>query len=196
MKTVTGVFDSWRAAEHAVERLHEAGFSADDLSFLTPKTSDTELDSVPTTEGEQPGMGAAVGGVVGGAVGLSGGVQIAAALTSLLVPGVGTVLAAGFAGAALAGVAGAAGGAAAGRALENALTEGLPKDELYFYIDELKKGRSVIICRSGDEQKLERARQLLEACALSVDAARDRRWIGLGTATSDRKSENAGKDKC
>jgi hypothetical protein len=196
MKTVTGVFDSRRPAERALERLREIGFSDSELSFLTPETTDTELNSVPTTEGEQPGMGAAVGGVVGGAVGLSGGVQIAAALSSLLVPGVGTVLAAGFAGAALAGIAGAAGGATAGRALEDALTEGLPRDELYFYIDELKKGRTVIICRTGDEEKLERARQALEACALSLDAARERRWVGLGSATSDRKPENAGKEKC
>ncbi|MGH7928108.1 MAG: hypothetical protein ACREQV_09955, partial [Candidatus Binatia bacterium] len=196
MKTVTGVFDSRSAAESALQRLRESGFGDDELSFLTPGTSDSELESVPTTEGEQPGMGAAVGGVVGGAVGLSGGVQLAGALSTLLVPGIGPVLAIGFAGAALAGTAGVVGGAAAGGALEDALTEGLPKDELYFYVDELKKGRTVIICRTDNEEKLESARRILDSCAVSLDAARDKRWIGLGSATTDRKADDPENEKC
>jgi hypothetical protein len=196
MKTVTGIFDSRAAAEHALHRLRESGFADNELSVLTPETSEAELNAIPTTEGEQPGMGAAVGGVVGGAFGLSGGIQLATAISSVLVPGVGAVLAIGFAGAALAGAAGVAGGAAAGRALEHALTEGLPKDELYFYIDELKKGHTVIICGTDDEEKLESARQTLESCAMSRDAARERRWIGLGSATTDQKSESSENKKC
>ena len=195
MKTVTGIFDSRSAAEHALKQLQAAGFSDQEISFLTPETSDTELNAVPTSEGEQPGMGSALGGVVGGAVGLSGGIQIAAALSSVLVPGVGTVLALGFAGAALAGAAGAIGGAKAGSMVEDALTEGLSKDELYFYIDELKKGRSVIICRSDDEARLESAKQTLGSYAQSLDAARDQRWIGLGNAPLDQKSDDSDAKK-
>jgi len=191
MKTATGVFDSRSTAEAALRQLQQSGFSSEEISFLTPDTSEADLHAVPTTDGEQPGMGSAIGGVVGGAVGLSGGVQIAAALSSLLVPGVGTVLAMGFAGAALAGVAGAVGGAKVGGVVEDRLTEGLPKDELYFYIDELKKGRSVIICRTGEEARLEEAKRILGASALSLDAARDQRGIGLGSATTDRKPNNS-----
>jgi hypothetical protein len=190
MKTVTGIFNSRSAAEHALKQLQQSGFAGTEISFLTPETSDEELNAIPTSEGEQPGMGSALGGVVGGAIGLSGGIQIAAAISSVLLPGVGTVLAIGFAGAALAGAAGAVGGAKAGSVVEDALTEGLPKDELYFYIDELKKGRSVIICRTDDEAKLERARQTLGTAAQSLDAAREQRWIGLGNATVDRKSDD------
>jgi hypothetical protein len=191
MKTVTGIFNSRSAAEQTLQRLQEFGFTDKELSFLTPGASDEELNAVPTSEGEQPGMGSALGGVVGGAVGLSGGIQLAAALSSVLVPGVGTVLALGFAGAALAGTAGAIGGAKAGGVVEDALSEGLPKDELYFYIEELKKGRTVIICRTDDEAKLENAQQILGASAQSVDAARDQRWIGLGSATVDQKPEDS-----
>jgi hypothetical protein len=187
MKTVTGIFTSRPAAQAALAELQKSGFDGTEISFLTPETSDAEINAVPTTDGEQPGMGSAIGGVVGGAVGLSGGVQIAAAISSVLVPGVGTVLAMGFAGAALAGVAGAIGGAKAGSVVEDALTEGLPRDELYFYIDELKKGRSVIICRTDDEAKLESARRIMGSSALALDAAREQRGIGLGSATVDRK---------
>ena len=196
MKTATGIFNSRSTAEYALQRLQQSGFSGNEISFLTPETSDAEINAIPTAEGEQPGMGSALGGVVGGAVGLSGGMQIAAAISSVLVPGVGPVLAIGFAGAALAGVAGAVGGAAAGGALEDALTAGLPKDELHFYVDELKKGRSVIICRTDDEAKLESARQVLDTCAQSLDAARDQRWIGLGNATIDRKADSPENKKC
>jgi hypothetical protein len=179
MKTTTGIFNSRSAAEHALQRLRQSGFAEDEISFLTPETSDEEINAIPTTEGEQPGMGPALGGVVGGAIGLSGGMGVAAAISSLFLPGVGPVLAVGFAGAALAGAAGVLGGASAGGALEDALTEGLPKDELYFYVDMLKKGGSVIICRTDDEQKLEKARQTLKSCGASLDAARDQSWIGL-----------------
>lgn len=190
MKTVTGIFNSRSAAEQVLQRLQQSGFTEKEVSFLTPETSEKELNAVPTSEGEQPGMGSALGGVVGGAVGLSGG-MVAAALSSVLVPGVGTVLALGFAGAALAGTAGAIGGAKVGSVAEDALTEGMSKDELYFYIDELKKGRTVIICRTDDEGRLETAKQTLGSYAQSLDAARDQRWIGLGTATVDQKTDDS-----
>ena len=159
MKTVTGIFNSRHAAEDVLQELHQAGFPDEDISFLTPDTDKADVNAVPTTDGEQPGMGPALGGVVGGAVGLSGGI-IAAALSSVVLPGVGAVLAMGFAGAALTGIAGAIGGAKVGSVVEDSLTEGLPKDELYFYIDELKKGRSVIICRTDDEAKIESAKRI------------------------------------
>ncbi|HEX2228981.1 MAG TPA: hypothetical protein VHM64_17745 [Candidatus Binatia bacterium] len=189
MKTVTGIFNSRQAAENVLQELRQAGFTSGDISFLTPDTNKTDLNAVPTTDGEQPGMGPAIGGVVGGAVGLSGGMQIVAALSSVLVPGVGAVLAMGFAGAALTGIAGAIGGAKLGSVVEDSLTEGLPKDELYFYIDELKKGRSVIICRTDDEAKLESAKRILGSAAVSLDAARDQRGIGLGSAAINRKPD-------
>jgi hypothetical protein len=195
MRTVTGIFASRTAAEAVLPRLEEIGLTSEEISLLTPESGTEAVTSVPTTDGEQPGMGAAIGGVVGGAIGLSGGIQIATALSSLLIPGVGPVLAMGFAGAALAGAAGAFGGAKLGQVAENSLSEGLPKDELYFYVDELKKGRSVIICRSDDDSKLERARQVIAACAQVVDAAREQRGIGMGNATIDRVSDRNKSDR-
>ena len=101
MSTVAGIFNSSADAESAVEALHMAGIDDDRVSLLTPGTSESQLDDVPTTETEQPGMGKAVGGVVGGALGVAGGGALSAAAASLLIPGVGPVLAAGLVGAAL-----------------------------------------------------------------------------------------------
>jgi hypothetical protein len=183
MSTVTGIFNSSADAEHAVEALHMAGVGDDRVSLLTPGTSESQLDDVPTTETEQPGMGKAVGGMVGGALGVAGGLQLGAAAASLLIPGVGPVLAAGLVGAALLGAGGAATGMAAGGALEDSMAEGLPHDELFVYEDALRRGRSVVLVVADDEVSEGVARDLFkEVGAESVDAARDAWWVGLRDA--------------
>ena len=183
MSTVAGIFNSSAEAERAVEALRTAGIGEDRISLLTPGTSDSKLDEVPTTETEQEGMGKAVGGVVGGALGIAGGGALSAAAASLLIPGVGPVLAAGLVGAALFGAGGAATGMAAGDALEDSMAEGLPHDELFVYEDALRRGRSVVLVVGDDEVTEGIARDLFkEAGAESVDAARDEWWVGLRDA--------------
>ena len=53
MDSVVGIFGSRQAAEHALARLVDAGFTSDRLNLLTPDASDAELASVPTSEQEQ-----------------------------------------------------------------------------------------------------------------------------------------------
>lgn len=107
METVAGVFNSRADAERAFQRLQSAGISPDRMAFLTPGTSDETVEAaVPTTETEQPGMGKALGGSVGGAMGVAGGASLGAAAASLLIPGVGPVIAGGIIGAALLGAGG------------------------------------------------------------------------------------------
>lgn len=183
MSTVAGIFQSRADAERAAENLRSVGLASDRINFLTPGTTDQEVESsVPTTETEQPGMGSALGGTVGGAMGAAGGLTIGATLASLLVPGVGPVLAAGVIGAALLGAGGAAAGAAAGSAMEDSV-EGLPHDELYVYEDALRRGRSVVIVLASDDAEAEAARGVFaQAGAESVDAARESWWVGLRDA--------------
>jgi hypothetical protein len=183
MSTVAGIFNSTAEAERAVEALRMANIPEDRVSLLTPGTSESQLDDVPTTETEQEGMGKAVGGVVGGALGVAGGLHLGAAAASLLVPGVGPVLAAGLVGAALLGAGGAATGMAAGGALEDSMAEGLPHDELFVYEEALRRGRSVVLVVADDEVSEGVARDLFkEVGAESVDAARDAWWVGLRDA--------------
>jgi hypothetical protein len=182
MSTVAGIFNSRAEAEAAVRALLGAGFGEDRISLLTPGASQSQLDDVPTTETEQPGMGAALGGTVGGALGIAGGLQLGAAAASLFLPGVGPVLAAGIA-AALLGAGGAATGAAVGGSLEDSMARGLPQDELFVYEDALRRGRSVVIVVADDEARADAARGIIsQAGAESVDAARDEWWVGLRDA--------------
>jgi hypothetical protein len=176
MKTVAGIFLSSDDALRAVANLQSLGIPRRDITVLTPGASQRQVDAVPTDEGEQPGMGKAIGAVVGGAVGAASGVPIGAALVSLMVPGIGPVIASGILGAALLGV----GGAAIGGALEDNLSEGLPKDEIFVYEDALRHGRTVLIAPVRDDGLADEARvALLASGADSVDAAREQWWIGL-----------------
>src|SRR5205085_4028872 len=165
MMTVVGVFASREAGERAVRRLGTVGFTPDRISLLTPSSSEAEVHSVPTTEAEPPGIGRAIGAVAGGAAGASGGMQ-AAALLSMVLPGVGPVLVLGAIGAVLLGV----GGAAVGAALDRNLREGLPRDEVYVYEDALRRGKTVVIAVAQDETQTERGRKVLtEAGAETID---------------------------
>jgi len=169
MHTAIGIYVTSRAAELACRRLR-AELPGTRVRVLASDTSARELAAaLPTDDAEQPGMGAAVGGVVGGAVG--------AAAASLLVAPVGAVAVIGLAAGALLGVGA---GATAGSSLEEALSIGLPKDELFLYEDALRQGRVVVAVFADDDARAEAARALLiETGAESVDAARERWWTGL-----------------
>ena len=182
METITGVFPLRAAAELTRARLESNGFSEDNLILLAPGASPRELDSVPTEGAEQPGMGKAVGGVIGGAVGLAAG----AALANIFLPGVGPVVALGLG----VGGVGAATGASGGDALETMLTRGLPKDEIFFYEDALRQGRSIVVVLSKDENLTKLARDMMVSNgAESIDAAREQWWIGLRDAEALEYSE-------
>ena len=193
MQTVVGIFTSQKAAEHAAERLYSLGITREHINFLVPGASVADLEEVPTTETEQPGMGPAIGSVVGGAVGASGGLMSAAVL-SAIIPGIGPVMAIGLTALSLVGaIGGVLAGAAAGGALENAMSDGLPKDELFLYEDALRQGRTVLIVLTEDATQAEAARvALAQAGAESLDAARDAWWVGLRDAEAEAYAAQGG----
>jgi len=183
VESVVGIFPSVEGARRAAAAISRAGVPADRLSVLTPGSPEGEIHSrVATSETEQPGMGKAVGGVVGGVVGATTGAGLGALAASLLVPGFGALAAAELLGAALLGVGGVAGGAAAGGALEEKLSHGLPKDELYLYEDALRRGHSVVFVLV-EEDEVDRTRAALDAAgAESLDAAKESWWVGIRDA--------------
>jgi len=198
MDTIVGVFRSIEAARGGVSQLTSAGFRKRQLSVLFPGASEEEIHSIPTSDTEQPGMGGAMGGVVGAALGMAGGFELGAGV-ALLIPGVGPVLAIGIAGAALFGVGGAFGGTALGEAAEQDSTVGVPADEVFFYEDALRQGRSLVIVMPKNAAEAEKARKALAlAEAESLDAAREAWWIGLRDAEEEHYralGENFAKDQ-
>ena len=181
MQSVAGVFAERAAAELAAAKLEEVGVARDRVVVLAPG-GDTRR--VPTDEGERPGMG----GVVGAVAGAAAGFPLGAALT-LLIPGVGPVVASGLIGAALLG----AGGAALGSTLEESMVTGLPRDELFVYEDALRRGRSVVVALIDDEALAAAARRaLIAAGAETVDAAAEQWWVGLRSAEQERYADGPG----
>jgi hypothetical protein len=89
-ETAIGVFSSRDRAGEAAKQLRERGVPEESIILLTRSESEAKNSARE--------FGASVGGFVGGAVGMSAGVAAA----TLLVPGLGPVLALGFGAARLA----------------------------------------------------------------------------------------------
>jgi len=194
MESMVGIFNSLADAKRAAAMLRTLGIAEGRITVLSPHTPEAEIqEQIPMTDTEQPGMGQAMGGTVGAALGVAGGATAGAAAASLLVPGVGPVLAMGILGAALFGVGGAAAGAYAGDAMEKGMADGLPHDELYVYEHALRRGRSVVIAFADGDQIAENARaELARAGAESIDAAREEWWIGLRAAELEHYTGQGG----
>ena len=194
MESIVGIFNSFADAKRASAILRTLGIPDNRITALSSHTTDAELEAqIPTTETEQPGMGAALGGTVGAALGTAGGLEAGAAAASFLIPGVGPVIALGLIGAAIFGVGGAAAGILAGQAFEEGIADGIPRDELFVYEDALRRGRSLVIAFVDDSQIAGQARGALSrAGAESVDAARDEWWIGLRDAEREHYLSQGG----
>ena len=135
---VTGVFSDRTSAERAYEQLAESGYDAEQINVLmseeTRKRQFAENGS-ETELGNKAAEGAGVGGAIGGTVG-----AIAAALaavgTSLVVPGMGLVVAGPLA----AALAGAGAGAATGGLVGALVGWRIPEEHLKRYEERLRNG--------------------------------------------------------
>jgi hypothetical protein len=193
MESIVGIFNSFADAKRASAMLRALGIPENHFAVLSPQTPEREIEAgIPTSDTEQPGVGAALGGTIGAALGVAGGLEAGAAAASLLVPGVGPVLALGILGAAILGAGGGAAGAMVGQALESGMADGLPRDELFVYEDALRRGRSVVIAFVDDELADKARSELSRAGAESVDAARDEWWIGLRDVEREHYTERGG----
>ncbi len=182
MESVVGIFRSLSAAEDAVEELLGSGMTEQSIIFLSNEApvrgelrpgSEQELDELPTTDAESDGMGKTMGAVVGGAMGASAGLAGGAAVASLMVPGVGTIFAIGVGAAAALGLGGAAAGAKAGNAAEHAMDVGVPKDDVRFYHELLRRGNSIVIAQVDSEEHAAKAQAIFkQAGSEDVQAAR------------------------
>jgi hypothetical protein len=182
MESIVGIFRSRKAATDGIAQLLDRGIRKESIIFLTAEsltqkaneeTVEENLEGVPTMDAEADGMGMAVGALWGGGVGASAGFAGGAAVASLLIPGVGPIFAIGLGAAALLGLGGAAVGAKVGDVAEHALDTGVPKDDVSFYRELLKRGRSLIIANVDDEGAAETAKSVMEQNGgENVDAAR------------------------
>ena len=196
METVVGIFKTRADACRAAGYLRSDGIPEEHMNVLMPGASEEELHELPTTDTEAPGVGAAIGGVVGGVLGAAGGLSLGTAAATLLVPGVGPVIAVGILGAAILGLGGVVGGAALGDSLDEGLGEGLPRDDLFVYEDALRQGRSIVVAFISEGRQAEMVRKVLEqAGAEDVDSARENWWLGLRDAEEEQYAAGFAQDE-
>jgi hypothetical protein len=137
-----GVFQDLTHAEHAVEELRQAGFTADQIGFVAPdSTAGVELP--PTDPGTEAGQTA----VVGVGVGVALGAVLGAVLSNVVLPGIGPVIVGGILAATLGG---AAVGAASGGVVGALVGMSVPEEEARHYESQFHSGRTLLTVRTDD----------------------------------------------
>jgi hypothetical protein len=129
-----GVFRDAAQARQAIDELRRAGYSEDEIGFLT-RADTTEPENA--TEA-RVATDAVEGGVIGVTVG---------AVAALLIPGFGPAIAGGVL---LATLGGAALGAAAGGLIGALTSMGVEKEEAQFYRRELEAGRTIVTVKAAN----------------------------------------------
>src|SRR6185503_10751212 len=112
--------------------------------------------------------------------GAAGGATAGLAVASLMVPGIGPLLAFGMVGAALLATVGAAAGSAVGDQAEEELGEGIPHEDVYLYEDALRHGYTVLIAYADDgDQATNAAEVMRKAGTEDLDVLRENWWNEL-----------------
>ena len=176
MHNLVGIFRECATADRAVRELLKAGIPQNQIIFMSGLDSAAEASALPTTDAEPEGMGKTMGEYVGAVTGASAGLALGSALASLLVPGVGPIMAAGIGAGALLGLGGATVGAKLGHESEDAMDQGVPKDDVFVYRDLLKQGRSLVVVEAANDHQISSADAILKNNGSEdIDDAR-RRW--------------------
>lgn len=142
-RVLTGMFRDRESTENAYNDLSERGYSKDDINLVmsddTRKkhyTDDaSETTEIGTKAAEHAGKGSAIGGTLGAIVGV-----IAAIGTSVVIPGLGILIAGPIA----AGLAGAGAGGFAGGVIGALVGSGIPEARAKLYESGIKEGNVVI----------------------------------------------------
>ena len=140
---VVGVFDDPANAERALNGLRDAGFAPSDVGVVS-RPSDAEAEAPPDVAPAprvDETSGILTGGLLGGVAGWLVG------LTTLAVPGVGPLLAAGPL---VAAVSGSGLGAAAGGLIGHFVAEGHEQDEARWYEEQVRAGRILLTVHARD----------------------------------------------
>jgi hypothetical protein len=150
-KLITGLFPDRQSAEAAFSSAQSRGYTKDDVNLVMSDDTRTRHfsgDSGTQTElGSKAAEGAGIGGAIGGTVGavLAG---IAAIGTSLVIPGLGLIVAGPLA----AAVAGAGAGAAGGGLLGALVGWGIPEERVKGYEEGIKNGGILMGVRAKNDE--------------------------------------------
>lgn len=154
-KAVLGTATNREQTETIVERLHQAGFSYQDISvvFLNQDTTRDFALQNSTKAPEGIATGASAGGVIGGTLGLLAGIG------ALAIPGLGPFIAAGPI---MATLSGAAIGATVGGITGGLIALGMPEYEAKFYEGKVKEGNILLAVHTETAEQIGWATDILQ----------------------------------
>jgi hypothetical protein len=160
---IFAIFAMRARAEAAIDRLTAAGFSNGALSVLI-----SDKEGSRTKVADDAITGAEVGAVVGGTLALLAG------LNALVMPGVGSLIAAGPL---LASLAGLGAGAAVGGLVGALVGLGIPEYEAKLYDGRLKDGAVLLSVHCAGNEEISKARDLLTASGAEDITASEKETI-------------------
>jgi len=178
-KTVIGLFDDRAEARAVVQELLDEGFTRDDISVMSKKADDSErvveyVEEDGHEQVEDMAKGAGTGAAIGGAAGLL------LSLTSLAIPGIGPVLAAGPLAAI---IAGAGIGATAGGLISGLTRLGVPDNDADYYAEGVRRGGTLVSVNAADERAGGVVALMKRHGAVEIDKRvaswRDEGWSGF-----------------
>lgn len=139
---LTGMFRDRRSTENAYNSMHDKGYTEDEINLVMSKETHEKYfsgDKDETELGNKAAAGSGAGSAIGGAVGAITGV-LAAVGTSIVIPGLGLVVAGPIA----AGLAGAGAGGITGGIIGALVGWGIPKDRAKLYESGIKDSHIVM----------------------------------------------------
>ena len=148
---LTGMFADRDSTEKAYNALQERGYTNDEISMvMSDKTRKAHFaDDGDTEIGTKAAEGAGKGSAIGGTIGAIAGV-VAAIGTSIVIPGLGLVIAGPIA----AGLAGAGAGGITGGIIGALVGSGIPEARAKLYESGIKNGNIVLgVHPKNDEDK-------------------------------------------
>jgi len=186
-KTITRVYDDYLVAENTVRDLENAGLGSSHIGIVASNAEGWHKpgggDVNPRHDKDRDGTddraeGAATGGGVGAILG--GAAGVAAGLGLLAIPGIGPVVAAGWA-AALA--SGAVGGGVVGGLIGALVESGTSKENAELYVEALRRGGAIVTAKVADGE-FGRYSEIMDRNALDM-AAREHAYRNSGWSGYD-----------
>ena len=153
-KTITAVFKTRLAADAALVKLDQAGFTKEQVTMLV--TEETRCKHFAIDEDSKAGEGALDGAAIGG---LSGALYLAlASAGAVLIPGLNIVVS----GVLLGALAGLGAGAVTGGLVGALVGLGVPEHEAKLYEDTIRKGAILIAIEAHDNATADRIQTILK----------------------------------
>jgi hypothetical protein len=161
--TVVALYDDLATAQQVAHELINAGFSRENLSLAAGDARGDYRRYIADEElppGDAPGVPEASGAGVGAVVGGLGGLLVG--LGTLLIPGVGPIIAAGPLLTSLASLGVGAGVGAIAGGLAGALADmGVPEEEANYYTEGIRRGGTLLTIQVANES-IDQARDIME----------------------------------